>query len=665
MKRFLRVAVVLGFGAAAAQELNRLLPLPITSVQIADKFWAPRVETNRTRTLETVRQRLIEAGNIENLKIAAGKSQAKYRGPFWADSDVYKWIEGASYSLALRRDTELEAKVDEVISYIAAAQQRDGYINTYFQLVQPDARWTFEAFGHEMYNAGHMFEGAVAHFEATGKRTFLDVAIKNADYIGSVFGPGKREGQPGHQVIELALVKLYRATSEKRYLQLAQFFLDERGQKPSLFEKEYERLDPNPRFEFLGRTIGYRTLYDELFHRASGKINTEYSQDHLPVRQQDKVVGHAVRAMYMYAGMADVAAETRDQPMMDALYRLYSDLMTKRIYVTGAMGASGSNEGFTTDFDLPNERAYGETCASIGLILWTQRMLGMTGDGKYADAMEQSLYNAFPAGVSLAGDLFFYTNPLYSSGKTHRRQWFSVPCCPTNVVRILPSLGKYVYSQGSDALWVNLYVQGKATADLGNGKKFAIEQVSDYPWSGSTRIRVASAPDTDYGLNLRVPGWTHRATFSINGKAAQPAIEKGYAKLHRKWKSGDTVEIALSMDVQRIEANPRVSEDRGKVALRRGPVIYCLEQTDHQQDIDRFVLPMSSKLEPKLDEALLGGVTTLTGTAKLKPETSWNDRLYQPAATELTGAVPIRAIPYCAWNNRGVGKMAVWIDAAH
>ena len=657
--------VVLGFAGVFAQESNRLLPLPITAVRISDKFWAPRVETNRTRTLETVRQRLIEAGNIENLKIAAGKSQAKYRGPFWADSDVYKWIEGAAYSLVLHRDPDLEAKVDEVIAYIAAAQQRDGYINTYFQLVQPEARWTFEAFGHEMYNAGHMFEGAVAHYEATGKRTFLEVAIKNADYIDGVFGPGKREGQPGHQVIELALVKLYRATGEKRYLKLAQFFLDERGQKPSLFEKEYERLDPNPRFEFLGRMIGYRTLYDELFHRSTGKINTEYSQDHLPVRQQDKVVGHAVRAMYMYAGMADVAAETGDQAMMAALYRLYGDLTTKRIYVTGAMGASGSNEGFTTDFDLPNERAYGETCASIGLILWTQRMLGLTGDGQYADAMEQSLYNAFPAGVSLAGDLFFYTNPLYSSGKTQRRQWFSVPCCPTNVVRILPSLGKYIYSQGQDALWVNLYVQGSATADVGNGKKLTIEQQSDYPWSGVARIKITDTPGSPYGLNLRVPGWTQRTTFSVNGKPEQPAIDKGYAKLRRQWKTGDTVEVTLSMDVQRIQANPRVAEDRGKVALRRGPVIYCLEQVDQQQDLDRFVLPMSSKLESRFDATLLGGVTTLTGTAKLRPEITWSDRLYQTAPAELTGTAPVRAVPYCTWNNRGAGKMAVWVDAAH
>jgi DUF1680 family protein len=636
-----------------------LTSLPITSVRIDDSFWAPRIEVNNTRTLEVVRHHLIETGAIDNFAIAASKKPGKFRGPFWSDSDVYKWLEGAAYSLAARRDPDLEAKVDEVIASIGAAQMKDGYLDTYFQLVYPDGKWKFMAFGHECFCAGHLYEAAVAHFEATGKRNLLDIAIRHANHVDSVFGPGKRDGQPGHEVIELALVKLYRATGDAKYLKLSEFFLDQRGQKPSFFEREYQRLDPDFRTDFLGRTIGLRTLYDEFFRKDPARFDTQYSQDHLPVRQQDKVVGHAVRAMYLYSGMADVAGETGDRGLFEALLRLYNDLTTKRIYVTGGIGPSAENEGFTRDYDLPNESAYQETCASIGVAMWAQRMLALTGNSRYADTVESALYNGFPAGVSLDGETFFYVNPLYSAGKVTRQRWFSVPCCPTNVARIMPSIGKYIYSQSDDALWVNLYVQSRVTGPV------ALSQRTDFPWSGAVQLTISKPAASEYGLRLRIPDWAGGAEFKLNGQAVHPPVESGYAVFHRRWAVGDVIDLSLPMQVQFLEAHPSVLEDRGRVALRRGPIIYAIEQADNAADLDRIVLPRSAKLAARYDSGVLKGVAIITGQAMLAPDGAWREQLYRPARTEdLQGPVDIRAVPYCTWANRGSGKMAVWVESS-
>ena len=480
--------VLLGLVAATlctAGEMRsgKLVPLPLTAVHIEDQYWSPRMTVNRTKTLDTVLRHLNETGAIQNFAIASGKTTGKFRGPFWSDSDVYKWLEGVSYSLVLAKDAALEAKSDEIIALISAAQRPDGYLDTYFQLVDPEGRWTNMAFGHEDFNAGHLLEAAVAHFEATGKRTLLDVAIRNADCFERTFGPGKRDGQPGHEGLELALVKLSRTTGDKRYLKLAEFFINSRGQHPSFFKREYDKLDPAKTVNFLGRTISIRGLQDEMFLKDPSKFNTEYSQDHLPVRQQDKVVGHAVRAMYLYSGATDVARETGDDTLYGALLNLYRDMTTKRMYVTGGIGPSAHNEGFTFDYDLPNETAYQETCASIGVAMWTQRMLGLTGDSKYADMMELSLYNAMPAGVSLAGDTFFYDNPLYSSGKTARHDWFTVPCCPTNVVRVMPSIAKYAYSQSDDGYGSTCTCRGRHRRAFGE-EALIVTQKSNYPWSG-------------------------------------------------------------------------------------------------------------------------------------------------------------------------------------
>jgi uncharacterized protein len=648
--------------AADTPRQHPLTSLPITSVRIDDPFWAPRIEVNNTRTLDTVRRHLIETGAIDNFAIAAGKKPGKFRGPFWSDSDVYKWLEGASYALAARRDPDLEAKVDEVIALIGAAQMKNGYLDTYFQLVYPEGKWKFMAFGHEDFCAGHLYEGAVAHYEATGKRTLLDIALRHADHVDSVFGPGKRDGQPGHEVIELALVKLYRVTGERRYLNLSRFLLDERGQKPSFFEREYQQLDPNFRTEFLGRTIGLRTLYDEFFRKDPDKFDTQYSQDHLPVRQQDKVVGHAVRATYLYSGMADVAAETHDAGLFDASLRLYKDLTTKRMYLTGGIGPSAENEGFTRDYDLPNETAYQETCASVGVAMWAQRMLALTGDARFADTMELALYNGFPAGVSLDGETFFYDNVLYSRGQVARKKWFTVPCCPTNVARILPSLGKYIYSQSDDALWVNLYVQSRATVHSQNTGELTISQKTDFPWSGAVKLTIAKVPPDEFSIFLRIPGWAGRAGFKLNGKPLQPATEKGYAEIRRHWAEGDVIDIDLPMAVQRLEANPNVLEDRGRVALRRGPFIYCFEQADNQADIDNIVLPPTAQFEAHYEPALLKGVSVISSKALVRKTASWADELYRQESGQLQGPVTVRAIPYCTWANRGFGKMAVWVE---
>jgi uncharacterized protein len=662
-----RTVVLASFGPIVygADTLQRhpLVPLAITQVKVDDPFWGPRIEVNNTRTLQTVRQHLIETGAIDNFALASGKKTGKFRGPFWSDSDVYKWLEGASYALASRRDADLEAKVDKVISSIGAAQMKDGYLDTYFQLVYPDGKWTFLGFGHEDFCAGHMYEAAVAHYEATGKRSLLDIAIRHANHVDSIFGPGKRAGQPGHEVIELALVKLYRVTGDQKYLDLARFFLDQRGQKPSFFEGEYGRLDPNFRTDFLGRTIGLRTLYDEFFRKDPARFDTQYSQDHLPVRQQDKVVGHAVRAAYLYSGMADVAGETHDQAMFDALLRLFKDLTTKRMYVTGGIGPSAENEGFTRDYDLPNETAYQETCASIAVAMWAQRMLALTRNSRFADTMELSLYNGFLSGVSLAGDTFFYDNVLYSRGQVARKDWFVVPCCPTNVARILPSIGYYAYSQSPEGLWVNLYLHSTATVQAGKNGELVLSQKTSLPAAGTAHFTVTKAPADEYGVFLRIPGWAGKPGFKLNGKPVEPAVSNGYAALRRRWASGDTIDVDFPLEIQRLEANPNVLDDRGRTALRRGPFIYCFEQADNQADIDQLVLSRTAPLEAHYDAALLNGVAVITGKAMVKKAGSWDDQLYRPTVPEqLEGPVPVRAVPYCTWANRGLGKMAVWVD---
>ncbi len=493
-------------------------------MQIEDAFWSPRLEVNRTRTLDHVYKELEVTGCVRNFDIASGKAQGKFGGPWWADSDVYKWIEGASYILALHPNAQLESKVDELIARIAAAQQKDGYLDTYVQLNLPDLKWKSLAFNHEMFCAGSLLEAAVAHHQATGKRSLLEVALRLADHLDSTFGPGKQAGIPGHEEVELALVRLYRLTGEKRYLRLAQYFIDSRGQKPSIFERQYEQL-PERKVELLGHPMSIKDFYRRFFLVNPARFDTSYSQDQLPVRQQRVAVGHAVRAMYFYSGMADLVYETGDAGLWDALQSLHDSVTNHRMYVTGGIGPSERNEGFTADYDLPNEDAYQETCASAGMVFWNYRMLKLTGDARYADIMELSLYNALAAGVSLTGDTFCYVTPLASRGDFKRDPWFGVPCCPTTVARFLPALGRYKYNESPDGLWVNLFIAGQVNAKLA-GKKVTLQQSGNYPWDGKIKLTVGVEAPQGFVLRVRVPGWAEGADFQVNGKEFSPRVDE-------------------------------------------------------------------------------------------------------------------------------------------
>jgi DUF1680 family protein len=534
------------------------------------------------------------------------------------DSDVYKVLEGIGYALADRRDPELEKRADAIIDKIAAAQEPDGYLNTYYTSVKPHERWKGLAHSHELYCAGHLFEAAVAYHQATGKRKLLDVAIKFADHIGSVFGPDKRHETSGHEEVELGLVKLYRATGEKRYLDLAKFFLDVRG-----------RADKR-------------------------KLFGEYAQDHKPIREQVEVTGHAVRAMYLYCGMADVAALTGDTSLVTPLERIWQDVVERRMYLTGGIGSSAHNEGFTVPYDLPNDSAYGETCAAIGMALWNHRMFLLTGDGKYADVLEREVYNGLLSGVSLSGDRFFYVNPLGSKGRHHREPFFGVPCCPTNVVRYIPAMGERVYAHRDNGIWTVLYAGSTSTVPLADGK-VKLTQETRYPWDGDVLITVEPEKSFAFALHLRVPGWCREGpAVAVNGQALTDLkVDRGYVTVRRTWKAGDVVRLSLPMPVERVHADPRVKADVGRVALQRGPVVYCLEGVDNDGQVRNLCLPKDAHLKAAFVKDLLGGVVVVSGEA-LAVSANEEDSL-------VTRAVPFRAVPYCTWDNRKPGPMVVWL----
>jgi DUF1680 family protein len=609
------LAAVLRLAAAGPEPLTAV---PFPDVRLTDAFWAPRIETNRTATIEANLRQCEVTGRIKNFAVAGKLAAGQHEGQLYNDSDVYKVIEGIAYALSSRRDPRLEARTDAIIDQIAAAQQPDGYLNTYYTLVKPRERWTNIQHGHELYCAGHLMEAAVAYHQATGKRKLLDVACKLADHIGTVFGPGRRQETSGHEEIELALVKLYRATGRKRYLELAQFFLDVRGQS----EK----------------------------HRLFG----EYHQDHVPVRKQTEVVGHAVRAMYLYCGMADVAALTGDRDLRTALEKIWHDVVDRKMYLTGGIGPSASNEGFTVPYDLPNDSAYAETCAAIGMALWNHRLFLMSGDGKYADVLEREVYNGLLSGVSLGGDRFFYVNPLGSVGRHHRVPWFDCSCCPTNIVRYVPGMGERVYARRGNGIWIVLYMGSTATIALADGKVKLVQETR-YPWDGEVSIRVEPEKSFAFDLHLRIPGWCRTApTITVNGTALEaPKPTQGYVKLSRTWQPRDVVRLALPMPVERVYADPRVKADVGRVALQRGPVVYCLEGADNKDRVRNLCLPKEAKLTATFARDLLGGVVVVRGEA-LTVSRDKDEKL-------ATRPVPFQAVPYYAWDNRQPGPMLVWL----
>ncbi len=667
---FIVLAVLLSAKAPSADNAgdllppaNRLSPLPVAAVKIHDSFWAPRQEVNRTRTLDHVLAQIEGTGGLRNFDIAAGKATGKFGGPFWADSDVYKWIEGASWTLATHPDPALDAKLDGIIARIAAAQQPDGYLDTFVQINVPDLRFKNFAFFHEDFSSGHLFEAAAAHYQATGKKTLLGVATRLADLFDREFGPGKKDYISGHEGIELALVKLSRATGEKRYLDLAKAMIDRRGQKPSIFERQFRELDPNRTVDFLGKPLRIGEWYERFYLKDPKKFDTRYAQDHLPVREQKEAVGHAVRAMFLYCGMADLVNETSDAALWDASKALHDSVTLHRMYVTGGIGPSEHNEGFTEDYDLPNETAYQETCASAAMVLWNHRLFNLTGDAKYTDVMEQSLYNAVAAGVSLSGDLFCYVTPLASRGDFKRSPWFGVPCCPTTIARFLPSLGQYIYSRSADGLWVNLFVASDATTPLGAGK-VTVRQTTKYPWDGDVTIAVEPDAPREFTLHVRLPAWASNPTIRVNAAPVSPEVSRGYAAIRRQWKKGDTVQLSLPMEVQRLAAHPKVIHSQGKIALRRGPMIYAFEQADNAAAVDSVALPRSATFKTQFDPGFAGGVVKVTTEGLTHKAADWNGRLYQTLDGSPATPVPLTAVPYAIWGNRGLGQMVVWIDSS-
>ena len=620
---------------------------PLAGVTIDDAFWSPRQRINRAHTIPQQYEQCKQTGRLDALKLEWRPGMEPVPHIFW-DSDVAKWIEAASYSLATHPDAALDALLDETIALLAAAQQPDGYLNTYFTVVKPGQRWTDLRDAHELYCAGHLIEAGVAHFQATGKRTLLDVVCRYADYIASVFGtaPGQKRGYCGHEEIELALVKLYRATSEERYLRLAQYFVDERGREPHYFTQEAARRGTPGYFES---------------HLAYGDLRAsrEYNQSHRPVREQSEAVGHAVRAMYLYSAMADLAAETGDESLRRACRRLWTHLCTRRMYVTGGIGSARQNEGFTADYDLPNETAYAETCAAIGLVFWAHRMAHLECDARYTDVLERALYNGVISGISHDGTRYFYDNPLASQGHTHRQGWFDCACCPPNLARLLASLGQYVYSTGESDVAVHLYIQSSARLSV-QSHDVRLRQETSYPWDGTVRISVDVDEPVTFGLRLRLPGWCPDAALMVNGAAfdVETHLSKGYVRVERQWQAGDRVELRLSMPVRRVYAHPAVPQDAGCVAVQRGPLVYCLEEADNPIALHRIALPREATLEARFEPGLLGGVTVITGTAHAADDT--DEALYcgEPPARR---PMPITAIPYYAWDNRAPGQMRVWV----
>ena len=627
-------------------------PVPFADVTIAGPFWRERLETVLTRTIPSQHAKLEEAGILESLKLpkpvpplTIPRNSHNFTMQVFWDSDVGKWIEAASYALGHRRDPDIEAKIDAIVDDLAKAQSPDGYLNCWYNEREPENRWTNLRDCHELYNAGHLLEGAVAYFRATGKRRLIDVMERYIDHIAATFGtrPGERRGYPGHQEIELALVKLYRLTGDKRRLELASYFIDERGREPHYFTQEALARGDDPA-DYWAKTY-------------------EYNQSHIPVRQQTKMVGHAVRGMYMASGMADLAFELNDQNLKRACEALWRDVTTAQMYVTGGLGPEASNEGFTEPYDLPNETAYAETCASVALVFWAQRMLHLDLDGRYADVMELALYNGALTGLSREGTHYFYANPLESRGQHRRWAWHVCPCCTMNVARLVASVAGYALSTSDTGVAFHLYGGFETTAAIG-AVKVALRETSDYPWGGDVAIAIDPETPVAFDLKLRVPGWSEGATATVNGQPAALLIDRGYATIHRAWAKGDVVALHLPMPAERLYAHPRVRMDVGRVALRRGPLIYCVEEADNPgAPVQSLTLPRSAPLEATWRDDLFGGTMTLTAEGRRLVPGDGEGRLYSvtpPAARDAR----VTALPYYLWANREPGSMQVWLAEA-
>jgi DUF1680 family protein len=634
--------------------MSQYHPVRFVNVRLEGDFWKERLDTVLSKTIPSQHRKLTEYGYLDSLKLPQPPPPLRFPRHangftvqvFW-DSDIGKWIEAASYALSHRRDADIEARIEAIVDDFEKAQAPDGYLNCWYLGREPEKRWSNLRDNHELYNAGHLLEGAIAYFETTGRRRWLDVMERYLDHIRATFGTGsgQKRGYCGHQEIELALIKLYRLTGEKKQLDLAAYFINERGrQPPHYFDVEREEREKK----------GW-----ELQRYAQGTY--EYSQSHKPVREQTKVVGHAVRAMYMYTAMADLAVELNDPALKAACETLWRDVMDTKMYVTAGLGPSAHNEGFTFDYDLPNQTAYAETCASVALIFWAQRMLHLDLDGRYADILETALYNGALSGLSREGTHYFYMNPLESNGTPSRWDWHTCPCCTMNVSRLVASVGGYFVSTAPDGIAVNLYGGISTTVETA-GTKVALREVSTYPWSGDIRIDISPETPAAFDLKVRIPGWCKGATVKVNGELVQATPMNGYVTVNRVWSAGDSVTLDLPMPAVRVFAHPGVLMDAGRVALKRGPLVYCVEEADNPGGrVQRFRLPRGAELRSTTRSDLFAGtgVVTLSADAVAIDEGEWTTlyRTEPPREKQAT----LTALPYYLWANRGQGSMVVWV----
>ena len=621
-------------------------------VRMGAGFWAERQRTNRNVSLKHGYEMLEKAGNLHNLKIAAGTESGHYAGMNFLDEDVYKWLEAVAWEMGKAADPELQRMADEVIALVAAAQQPSGYLNSYYQVVEPDHKWTDLDFGHELYCAGHLFQAAVAFERALGDERLLRVGCRLADHIASIFGPGRREGACGHPEIEMALVELYRTTRDQTYLRLAQFFVDQRGR---------------------GKM------------RGLGAYGAEYHQDHVPVREAREVAGHAVRQTYLAAGVADMYMETGEEALLDAARRLWGDMTGTKMYLTGGVGSRYDGEAFGEAYELPPDQCYCETCAAIGSLMWSWRLLLITGDSCYADLIERTLYNGILSSPGLDGKHYFYANPLMLRGGravrlssnppqrepfAGRPEWHAVACCPPNVMRLLSSLEHYLVTVSSGGLQIQQYASLDVETCLAGDQAVALSVETAYPWDARIRISLRQSGARSWSLSLRLPEWCQSFELVLNGLPVEhPVVDKGYIVLERCWARGDAVELRLAMPPFLVEPNPRVDATRGCRAIQRGPLVYCLEGCD--QEVPESLLDVridaSRPLAARWQDHLLGGIMTVEACGYLADHQPWHGTLYRAAGTDAapTGR-PLRltAIPYYAWGNRGIGSMRVWIPRA-
>lgn len=632
-------------------------PVAFTQVHLSDNFWLPRLKVNETVTIPASFERCENTGRVKNFVMAAGKSGKFCTAYPFDDTDIYKTIEGASYSLSLFPDVKLAKYIDSLVAIIAAAQEPDGYLYTARTIdpLHPQAwagatRWVNERkLSHELYNAGHLYEAAAAHYIATGKKNLLNIALKNADLVCSVFGPAPNQQHtaPGHEVVEMGLVKLYRITGEKKYLNTAKYFVEERG-----------------------RDVSYDSTSKDEWKNGS------YWQDNIPVEDQTEATGHAVRAGYLYSAMADVAALTGDKKLLRAVDTIWDNVVGKKMYVQGGVGAVGDGERFGDNYQLPNATAYNETCAAIAQVFWNERMFLLHGDSKYIDVLEKTLYNGLISGIGLDGKSFFYTNAMqiknsfsHPDMEATRSGWFPCSCCPTNLVRLIPSVPGYIYAQKDNSIYANLFISGNATLNIA-GNPIEIVQQNNYPWDGDLKFTVNPKKSLNFSMLIRIPGWARneampsdlykfndasdkKTIITINGKEVDYQIENGYAVLNKKWKKNDMIEVKLPMEVRKVIANANVKSDAGKVALQRGPIMYCAEWIDNNGKTANLVMPVNTAFTTEFKPGLLNGIEVLK--SKVPAIVIENN-----GEAIQTKNQDFMAIPYYAWANRGKGEMMMW-----